>query len=86
MYIIKYRDSRLLRSLLDPEDGGIRIFRNVGKYRTTKHNMAVDLNVQQPRCEAHKYRIIQDDLGGKVKCLEVTIGYLRHGAESFLRS
>jgi hypothetical protein len=32
----------------------------------------MDVNVQQLRCETHKYRIIQGDARGKVKYSEVT--------------
>jgi len=72
--VIKYRDLCLLRSPPDPEDGGIRIFRNAGEFRAK--SVIWQWNVQQFHCETYKYRIIQGDSVGKVKFSEVTIGYL----------
>jgi len=36
----------LLLALLDPEDGGTTLFRNVDVYQSTRRNMPKDLNIQ----------------------------------------
>jgi hypothetical protein len=42
--------------LPDPEDEGIAIFRNVKKYKLTRHNNPAGLSFHQRRCQKIKSR------------------------------
>jgi hypothetical protein len=42
--------------LLDPEEEGNTIIRNVRKYQPTKHRLSVDLNIHHTSCRSVKMR------------------------------
>jgi hypothetical protein len=52
--IITDVSDQLSASVLDPEDGGSKLLRNICKYESTRHHIPGDFNLQQNRCETLK--------------------------------